>query len=88
MRVYRVDSMTRDTPVAEVVAADEQEARGVWRSYLNGFRVTDPGAGVPAPFVVWADPDWDRQLASASENSPAMQSWRGSEFTELREWLP
>jgi hypothetical protein len=43
---------------------------------------------VASPFVLWVDPDWDKQLASASEYSPAKQSWRGSEFTELREWLP
>jgi hypothetical protein len=88
MRVYRVDSMTGGTPVAEVVATDEHEARDVWRSYLNGFRVTDPGGPVASPFVLWVDPDWDKQLAGASEYSPAKQSWRGSEFTELREWLP
>jgi hypothetical protein len=31
-----------DFPVGVVYAADEQDAREAWRSYLNGMRVTGP----------------------------------------------
>jgi hypothetical protein len=84
MRIWRVWGV--DSLVGEVVAGDEQEAREAWRSYLNGFRVTEPGGPVPSPHVRWIREDWEAGLKHADAYSPAMQSWRGYEFGDVGVW--
>jgi hypothetical protein len=51
MRIWRVLHGGHDV-IARVVAGDEPEARDVWRSYLYGFRVTDPGLRLQGPVRV------------------------------------
>lgn len=92
MRVWGVIWWNQDKgdhEIGKVVAADEQEARKVWRSYLNGFGVTEPGSGVSSPYVMWIDPDWDTAIKGGlPEFSRAMQSWSGADFVEISEWSP
>ena len=45
------------TVIGRVVAMDEVEAISTLQAYRNGFRVTEPGDGVPNAYVEWANPD-------------------------------
>jgi hypothetical protein len=84
--VYWWSQEEGDFRVGVVYAADEEDAREAWRSYLHGFRMTRPAApGQPQhAFVDWIYPEWDAALKEGrvSMSSPVGESWRGADFVE------
>lgn len=56
--MHRYEIRNGTTPDATLIgivhALDESEAISTLNAYRNGFGVTDPGKGVPAPYVEWA----------------------------------
>jgi len=61
------------TIIGRVVAMDEVQAISTLNAYRNGFRVTDPGTGVPNAYVEWAHENLEK------ENPANVAYWRARE---------
>jgi hypothetical protein len=63
------------TLVGRECAWDEKEAIETLRAYQNGFKVTDPGRGVPNAYVDWAHEDIEKLPP------PSFTVWRADPVT-------